>query len=179
MTITATIVQQTTQANGDISLLIRLDDTIDDGIGNVQEFIPRVVPGGTDVNAFADALAINKEAEKKEIEQVMNLELVREGKNPETEVSFVRNGEANWQIFLIRSVSNQRPDTAPPFAHIMTVLSNNEIRDALNFNGERSFGINDVTNWKGDIQSLANALTTYQTEHTDNPDFFFEGYPES
>ena len=167
MTITATILQDDLQAGGTSrNALIQFDDDVD--ASSFSRLFNR--PASEDLQAWADAYALNLEGSRAEQELEANFRAVRDGQDATTLV-WVRNPDAIGEEYICKGASNQLGPTAVPFAHIHREYSNATIVAATGLSQSQRQA------WSGDAQALETACNNYKADHSDDPVYFFDGFP--
>lgn len=167
MTITATILQDDLQAGGTSrNALIQFDDDVD--ASSFSRLFNR--PASEDLQAWADAYALNLEGSRAEQELEANFNLVRGGQDATT-LSWVRNNVDIGDEYICKGASNQQGESAVAFAHIHREYSNPRIVAVTGLTNQQRQA------WSGDAQALETAWNNYKADHSDDPVYFFDGFP--
>lgn len=148
------------------NVLIRFDDDIDGSVSRKSSS----VAVGVDLQAVADGWAADLEVSKANGELEDNFESVRQGVNATTLV-WVRNTSAVGEEYVCKGASNQQGESAVQFAHIHREYSNAVINAATGLSNPQRQA------WSGDAQALETACNNYKADHTDDPIYFFDGFP--
>lgn len=168
MTITATVEQDVDQGGGVRRITVRFDDSID---GSESRNTYRIAIG-VDAQVFADGRALDLEMSRAQQELETNFELVRGGQNATTLI-WLRNTEATGEEWICKGASNQTDaQQIANFAHIHREYGSQTINAATGLsNPERQA-------WSGDAQALETSLNQYIADHTNNPIYRFDGFPD-